>query len=163
VEHDKGKNGVCPNAKKDEHAVAKNAKSCAKESRGISGSPAYPDQKDEMDSSDELKIMKTILTLAIAILLSATVSRADVLTKGGVSALAKGPSVSVGTAAPAMKCAGCKSEFATVSAPNFKGSAPVASTVERHGCASCGTKWVTTGHGKAQVVKAVHTCGDCKS
>jgi hypothetical protein len=49
-----------------------------------------------------------------------------------------------------------------VKVPTFKGSTPETALVERHACASCGTKWATTGHGKAKVDVAVHTCGGCK-
>ena len=107
--------------------------------------------------------MKTIITLAIAVLFAATAARAEVITKGGAGGLFKGPSVRADTAAPAaMLCAKCTSEFVTRTAPAFKGTAPVVSTVERHACASCGTRWVTTGHGKAKVETAVHTCAGCK-
>ena len=108
--------------------------------------------------------MKTIITLAIAALISATALQAEVITKGGASELAKAPVVKAGVNAVMTKsCANCKSEFAKVATPNFKGSAPTTSTVEKHACASCGTKWVTTGHGKAKVETAAHTCGGCKS
>lgn len=106
--------------------------------------------------------MKTIITLAIVALLSATAARADVITKGGASGLMKAPTVKAGTPAAAMKCALCKSEFITVKVPASKGSVPATSLIERHACASCGTKWVTTGHGKAKAEVAVHTCGGCK-
>jgi DNA-directed RNA polymerase subunit RPC12/RpoP len=105
--------------------------------------------------------MKTIITLAIVALISATAARAEVITKGGASALMKAPTAKAGTPVAAMKCATCKSEFVTVKVPTFKGSAPETSLVERHACTSCGTKWVTTGHGKAKVEVAKHTCGGC--
>ena len=105
--------------------------------------------------------MKTIITLAIVALFSLTAARAEVITKGGASALLKAPAVKAGTPAAAMKCATCKSEFVTVKAPAFKGSTPETATLERHACTSCGTKWVTTGHGKAKVEVAKHTCGGC--
>jgi len=105
--------------------------------------------------------MKTIITLAIAALLSATAARAEVITKGGASALMKAPAVNAGAPIAAMKCALCKSEFVTVNTPAFKGTAPAAATLERHPCASCGNKWITTGHGKAKVEVAKHTCGGC--
>ena len=108
--------------------------------------------------------MKTIVTLAIVALLAATAARAEVITKGGAARLMKAPNIR--TEAPpaaAMVCLKCKSEFVSVTVPTFKGTAPATTTVERHACASCGTKWVTSGHGKAKVETAVHTCGDCKS
>ena len=105
--------------------------------------------------------MKTIITLAIVALFAATAARAEVITKGGASALMKAPAVKTGAPIAAMKCALCKSEFVTVKAPAFKGTAPAAATLERHACASCGNKWVTIGHGKAKVEVAVHTCGGC--
>ena len=117
-----------------------------------------------MDSPEKEKElnMKTIVTLAIAALFAATAARAEVITKGGASALLKGPAVKVGAPAAAMKCALCKSEFVTVKTPAFKGTAPATATLERHACAACSNKWVTTGHGKAKVEVAVHTCGGCK-
>jgi len=105
--------------------------------------------------------MKTIVTLAIVALFAATAARAEVITKGGASALLRPPAVKAGAPAAAMKCALCKSEFVTVTAPAFKGTSPAAATVERHACASCGNKWMTTGHGKAKVEVSVHTCGGC--
>jgi len=105
--------------------------------------------------------MKTIITLAIVALLSATAAGAEVITKGGASALMKSPTVKAGAPAAAMKCALCKSEFVTVKTPEFKGTGSGAATVERHACASCGNKWVTSGHGKAKVELAMHTCGGC--
>jgi hypothetical protein len=118
--------------------------------------------KGEMDRPErERKNMKTILTLAIVALLSATAARAEVLTKGGASALMRLPPVKGGTPVAAMKCATCKSEFVAVKVPTFKGTTAATAMVERHGCNSCGNKWVTTGHGKAKVNAAVHTCGGC--
>lgn len=105
--------------------------------------------------------MKTIITLAIVALLSATAARAEVITKGGASALLKASALKAGTPVAAMRCAACKSDFVTVKVPTFKGSTPETALVERHGCASCGSKWVTTGHGKTKVEAAVHTCGGC--
>jgi len=105
--------------------------------------------------------MKTIITLAIAALISATAARADVTAKGGATALMKAGDVKAGAPVAAMKCATCKSEFVTVKVPTFKGSAPATSLLERHACASCGNKWATTGHGKAKADVAVHTCGGC--
>src|ERR1043166_9306106 len=105
--------------------------------------------------------MKTIITLVIATLISATAVRADVISKDGASALSKAPAVRAEASAPAMKCATCKSEFVTIKAPVFKGTAPTTAILERHACTSCGTKWVTTGNGKARTEVAVHTCGGC--
>jgi hypothetical protein len=105
--------------------------------------------------------MKTIVILAIGALFAATAARAEVITKGGASALLKASPVKAEAAAPAMKCAMCKSEFVTVKTPAFKGSSPTSVTVERHACVSCGTKWVTSGNGKAKTEVAVHTCGGC--
>ncbi len=108
--------------------------------------------------------MKTIVTLAIVALFAATAARAEVITKGGATALVKSPTIQTpAPVATAMVCPKCKSEFASVTAPAFKGTTPATATVERHACANCGTKWVTTGHGKAKVETAVHTCGGCKS
>jgi hypothetical protein len=108
--------------------------------------------------------MKTILTLAVAVFLSATVAHAEVIAKGGATGLFKGTVVRAEKPAPAaMSCANCKSEFATLKVPAFKGTAPAQATVERHACAACGTKWVATGHGKAKAEKAIHTCAGCKS
>ena len=104
--------------------------------------------------------MKTIVTLAIVALFAATAARADVITKGSASSLTKAPAAKTGAPVAAMKCALCKSEFVGVKVPSFKGS-PSSVTVERHACASCGNKWVTTGHGKAKADVAVHTCGGC--
>jgi hypothetical protein len=106
--------------------------------------------------------MKTTIALAIAMLI-ATATHAEVVTKGG--GLAKGPRVSPGKASvtKTMNCPKCTSEFVTIPQATFKGSAPVATTVERHACNECGTKWVTHGHGKAKVEMAVHTCGNCNS
>ena len=105
--------------------------------------------------------MKTIITLAIAGLFAATAGRAEVITKGGASALLKAPAVKAGSPVAAMKCARCKSEFVTVKTSAFKGTAPTVAPAERHACASCGNNWITTGHGKAKVEVAVHTCGGC--
>jgi len=107
--------------------------------------------------------MKTTITLAIVALLAATAARADVITKGGASGLMKAPAF-VRTEAPAsgMKCATCTSEFVTVKVPTFKRGEPGTAIVERHACKTCGTKWVTTGHGKAKVEVAEHTCKACK-
>lgn len=65
--------------------------------------------------------MKTIITLAIAALISATAARAEVITKGGASALLKAPAVKAGTPVAAVKCATCKSEFLTTKLVTFKG------------------------------------------
>ena len=107
--------------------------------------------------------MKSIVTLAIAALFAATAARAEVITKGGAAGLMKAPGIRTEAPAAAMLCSNCKSEFVSVKVPAFKGTAPARATVERHACASCGTKWVTTGHGKAKVQRAVHTCDGCKS
>lgn len=106
--------------------------------------------------------MKTIITLTIVAILGAAALRAEVSTKGGASALLQAPAVKAGAPLAAMKCATCKSDFVTVRVPSFKGSMPETALVERHGCGSCGTKWATSGHGKAKVDAAVHTCGGCK-
>lgn len=108
--------------------------------------------------------MKTIIALTIATLFAATAARAEVVTKGGATGLTKAPAVQ--TQAPvriAMDCAKCKSEYVALTRRGFKGAAPVTTTVERHGCAACGNKWITSGHGKAKVETAIHTCNDCKS
>ncbi len=102
--------------------------------------------------------MKTILTLTVVALISVAAS-AEVTTKGGASGLMRVPAVKKGAPVAEMKCALCKSEFVSVKVPSFKGS-PSSVIVERHGCASCSNEWVTTGHGKAKTVVAVHTC--CK-
>lgn len=107
--------------------------------------------------------MKTTVTLAIAALLAATAAHAEVITKGGASGLMKATAPQTGKPAPAMKCADCVSEFVIVKVPTFKGTVPGTAILERHGCKACGTKWVTTGHGKAKVDVAVHTCASCKS
>jgi hypothetical protein len=108
--------------------------------------------------------MKTIVTLAIVALFAATAARAEVITKGGAAGLMKAPNIQTeAPAAVAMLCPKCKSEFASVTVPTFKGTAPATATVERHACAGCGNKWITSGHGKAKVETAVHTCGGCKS
>src|SRR5689334_3861161 len=103
--------------------------------------------------------MKTIIALTIATLFTAMAARAEVVTKGGATGLAKAPSVQ--TQAPvriAMQCPKCTSEFVAVTESNFKGAAPVTTTVERHGCPSCANKWLTSGHGKAKVETAIHSC-----
>ena len=105
--------------------------------------------------------MKTILTTALVAVVIALGVRADVISKGGASALVKAPAVSTEAAPTPMKCGMCKSEFATVQTPASKGTAPTASTVEKHGCASCVTTFNTTGHGKAKVETAVHGCNGC--
>jgi len=108
--------------------------------------------------------MKTITTLAIVALFATTVAGAEVITKGGAAQLAKAPYSPTATTAPAaMPCPNCKSQFVTVTAPTFKGSAPSTATVERHACPNCETKLVTSGHGKAKVETATHSCGGCKS
>ena len=113
--------------------------------------------------------MKTLVTLAIASLFAVTTASAEVVTKGGAARLFTAPAANgaaaVATTRPLAKpmvCAMCKSEFVTTRTPSFKGTAPALATVERHACADCGTKWVTTGHGKAKVETAVHTCVGCK-
>ena len=105
--------------------------------------------------------MKTIITLAIVALISAAAARAEVLTKGGATILMKAPTAKAGAPVAAMKCALCKSDFVRVRVPTFKGTAPEVALIERHACASCGNKWATTGHGKAKVVVAAHTCVGC--
>lgn len=106
--------------------------------------------------------MKTKLMTAVILAFFATaVARADIVFKGGAAGLMKAPAVDTGKAAPAMKCASCKSEFVTVKVPAFKATAPKTAIAERRACTSCGTKWVTTGHGKAKVDVAAHTCGEC--
>jgi hypothetical protein len=108
--------------------------------------------------------MKTIVTIALATLVAAFAAQAEVITKGGAADLAISPTVRTeAPAAKAMNCGMCKSEFAKVETPTFKGTAPTVVTVERHACPTCGTKWVSAGHGKAKVESAVHTCGSCKS
>ena len=111
-----------------------------------------PEKKKEL-------IMKTIVTLAAAVLLSGTVW-AEVSTKGGATKLMRPPPAGSGQPAIAMKCALCKSEFVRVNVPTFKGS-PSSVLVERHACKSCETKVVTTGHGKAKVSTPTHACGNC--
>jgi hypothetical protein len=108
--------------------------------------------------------MKKIITIAIATLVVSFAAQSEVITKGGAAGLVKSPAIRTeAPVAKAMGCAMCKSEFAKVQTLTFKGTAPAAVTVERHECPSCGTKWVSTGHGKAKVESAVHTCGSCKS
>jgi hypothetical protein len=127
------------------------------EGAGVSSSArrnGFATTKKELD-------MKTIVTLTIVALFAATAARAEVITKGGASALLKAPVVKTEAAPPAMKCAMCKSEFVTIKASSFKGTTPTSVLVERHACTSCGNKWVTSGHGKAKVELAVHTCGGC--
>jgi transcription elongation factor Elf1 len=108
--------------------------------------------------------MKTITTLAIAALFAGTLAGAEVITKGGAAQLAKAPYTRTATPAPAaMSCPNCKSDLVTMNVPTFKGSAPTTATVERHACPNCETKLVTSGHGKAKVETATHSCGGCKS
>lgn len=103
-----------------------------------------------------------MITLAVVSLFAAVAVHAEVVTKGGAAALADSPDVRKGTPATAMSCKMCKSEFVTVTKPNFKGSAATtAATVERHACTACGTHWTTLGHGKSKVELAAHTCGAC--
>lgn len=107
--------------------------------------------------------MKTTITLAIVALLAATAARAEVITKGGAAGLMKAPDVRTGPQAAPMNCAACTSKFVTVKVPTFKGTEPRTAIIERHECKTCETKVVTTGHGKAKVERAVHTCGGCKA
>lgn len=105
-----------------------------------------------------------MLTLTVLALFTAVGARSEVVTKGGATQLLPTSTVrATAPAAPAMSCPACKSEFATVTAPTFKGTERATATIERHACLDCGTKWVTTGHGKAKVETAVHTCRGCKS
>jgi hypothetical protein len=104
--------------------------------------------------------MKTIITLAAAALFSGTVAWAEVSTKGGASQLMTLPPTGTSQPKAAMKCALCKSEFVRVNVPTFKGS-PTSVLVERHGCQTCDSKVVTTGHGKAKVTVTRHSCGKC--
>ncbi len=112
-----------------------------------------------------MKAITTTITIAMATFIAATAAFADITAKGGATALSKGTVVQPGNAAPAaaMNCPKCKSQMATVAVPGFKANEPKMATIQRHGCGDCGTKWVTTGHGKAKVETAVHTCGGCKS
>lgn len=105
--------------------------------------------------------MKTIIATALIALVITLGVRAEVITKGGASALLKTPIVSTEAAPAAMKCAMCKSEFVTIKTPVSKGTAPVVSTLEKHACTSCVTRHVTSGHGKAKVETAVHGCKGC--
>ena len=107
--------------------------------------------------------MKTITTLAIAALFATTVAGAEVITKGGAAGLMKAPSVRTETpVSAAMPCPKCKSEFVEVKVPASKGTPPTTTTVVRHACPDCGTKWVSSGHGKGKQETAVHTCPKCK-
>lgn len=105
--------------------------------------------------------MKAIITLSIVALAAALSARADISAKGGAAGLMKSLEPKTGAPAAAMSCGGCKSAFVRVTAPAFKGTSPTAALVERHGCGSCGTQWMTTGHGKAKADVAAHTCSGC--
>jgi len=105
--------------------------------------------------------MKTIITTALIALAVTFGTRAEVVSKGGASALLQAPTVRAGAALPAMKCNMCKSEFATMKTPVSKGTTPAISTIEIHRCASCVTTFTTTGHGKAKIETAVHGCNGC--
>ena len=105
--------------------------------------------------------MKTILATALIALVITLGTRAEVISKGGSSALLKAPAGATAAAPAAMKCGMCKSEFATITTSGSKGTTPSVSKVERHGCAACTTSHVTTGQGKAKVETAVHGCKSC--
>jgi len=62
--------------------------------------------------------MKTITTLAIAVLFATAVAGAEVITKGGAAQLAKASYTRTETPAPAaMSSPSCKSELVTVTVP----------------------------------------------
>lgn len=108
--------------------------------------------------------MKTIITLTIAALFAGAAARAEVTTKGGAAQLAKAPYTPPTTSAPAaMPCPNCKSEFVGVNTPTTKGTAPATAMAVRHACPKCGTKWITSGHGKGKQETAVHSCPNCKT
>src|ERR1051326_621742 len=74
------------------------------------------------------------------------------LTKGAIPAKAE--------AAPmAHKCANCKDTLVSVVDKATKGPNHLVTRVARHECASCDTKIVTEGIGKAKKDVAIHTCG----
>jgi len=80
------------------------------------------------------------------------------LTKGA-------PAAKVVAAAPmAHKCASCTDTWVTVVDKGTKGPNHLVTKVSRHNCASCDTKIVTEGAGKAKHDVAIHNCnGDTKA
>jgi hypothetical protein len=118
------------------------------------------ERRNESPEKEKELNMKTIVTLAAVALLSTTAAWAEVSTKGGATQLMRPPPSGSSQPKAAMKCALCKSEFVRISVPTFKGP-PTSVLVERHGCKSCDSKVVTTGHGKAKVSTTTHTCGNC--
>lgn len=109
--------------------------------------------------------MKTtlLLTALTAFLIFTGQSSAEVITKGGASALLPPPNTSTDRNAAAMNCAKCKSDFfvAEIRAP--KGSRPENVIIEKHRCEGCDTRIETRGGGKAKTDVAVHACKTCGS
>src|SRR4051812_29275048 len=95
--------------------------------------------------------MKKIATFAVLSLFAVILAQAEVTTKGGASALVSSPAPRSQAAPQAkMNCASCTSAYVTSTRLAFKGTSPVTTTTEKHGCSSCANTWVTSGHGKAK-------------
>jgi hypothetical protein len=119
------------------------------------------DWKPPTETKNMTDTMKTMLITTLVLLAATFAARAEVITKGGATALTRTPIVASANAHAAMNCPMCKSEFISVATTTHKGTAPVVTTVERHACAGCVTRIVTSGHGKAKAEVAVHACLGC--
>ena len=106
--------------------------------------------------------MKSTLLLAVlSVALAFTASsRAEVITKGGASALMPKRAASV-ERNKSMNCAKCTSDFYTAEVRAPKGSRPETVIIEKHRCEGCATRIETRGFGKAKNDVAVHTCSTC--
>jgi len=62
-----------------------------------------------------------------------------------------------------MACPKCKTVMETRIERPPKGASATETKVAVHECPGCGTKWETTGHGKAKTDKVTHVCSHCGS
>jgi hypothetical protein len=86
--------------------------------------------------------------------------------RGGGTRLLEMPGRPIVAPAPSatMNCSGCKDGTATVVRANSSRGASIRkTTVTRHLCKECTTRFEVKGHGKAKERVPVHACPTCKS
>lgn len=109
------------------------------------------------------------LTLALAVLggASSSLKAGEIATgKGGATRLLElsgrlvTPKVELAASKP-MSCAKCKDEYVTRVDRTARGANKTTITVANHLCGGCNNEWIVSGHGKAKISTAAHTCTSC--
>lgn len=93
--------------------------------------------------------------------LAGAVQGADVTAKGGATLLMRPAAPAPASDTAAMSCPKCTSDWVTRTEVTTKGTTPVVTMYEKHGCNGCITTIATSGFGKAKTEVTSHKCTGC--